>query len=73
MKSFSYYNKPASGSIWKRYKKKVITLAIRMEGPFEVKTKEGMITCEDGYLARDEEGWPYPISKTVFDMTYEKA
>ncbi len=52
------------------YQKRALTRAQRIEGPFEVLTKEGWLRCEDGYLAMDVEGNPYPIAKTVFEQTY---
>lgn len=30
------------------------------------------MTCPDGWLALDSEGSPYPISKIVFEDTYEE-
>ncbi len=47
---------------WRRYLKKTATPMVRMTGPFEVQTREGIITCEDGFLACDSGGWPYPIA-----------
>lgn len=52
------------------YRKTTETQAVRIDGPFSVKTTEGEMTCEDGYLALDAGGNPYPISKEVFDQTY---
>lgn len=53
------------------YRKKVTTKAMRIEGPFAVKTREGELTCQDGYLAVDAHGYPYPIAKEEFDAIYE--
>ncbi len=47
------------------------TFAWRMRSPFEVETLEGTMTCEDGYLAVDVEGNPYPIDAKVFEKTFE--
>lgn len=55
------------------YKKKVTTKAMRIDGPFAVKTREGELTCQDGYLAVDSEGYPYPIAKSEFEAIYEKV
>ncbi len=55
------------------YRKKVLTFAIRMPGPFEVQTREGRLKCPDGYLAFDQHGWPYPIAWDEFDKIYEPA
>lgn len=54
-----------------KYHKKMITEAKRIEGPFECMTREGILVCEDGYLAMDSEGWPYPIAKGEFENVYE--
>jgi hypothetical protein len=55
------------------YRKKVLTPAVRVDGPFTVETRNGTLTCEDGYLAVDAHGWPYPIDKDEFERIYEKA
>ncbi len=52
------------------YQKRALTRAARIDGPFETLTKEGWLRCEDGYLALDANGWPYPIDKEVFEKTY---
>ena len=59
--------------LWPRYRKTVTTAAQRIEGPFRVRTREGELCCEDGYLAIDSEGWPYPIAKDEFEAIYEPA
>lgn len=56
---------------WHEYRKIATTRAVRMDGPFTVKTREGKVTCPDGYLAIDAHGWPYPIAKDEFDAIYE--
>ena len=58
---------------WKAYKKKRLTTAIRISGPFEVLTREGVLTCPDGYLALDSQDWPYPIAKDEFETIYEEV
>jgi len=55
---------------WNTYSKKRNTLAIRIKGPFQVRTPEGPITCNDGYLALDSSNSPYPISKKEFGKIY---
>lgn len=57
----------------KTYRKKVLTKAIRIEYPFVVETSEGPLSCEDGYLAIDARGYPYPIAKGEFELIYEEA
>ena len=54
------------------YHKKHLTQATRIEGPFEVETTEGELVCQDGYLAVDSRGYPYPIDKEEFEAIYEK-
>jgi len=56
---------------WPHYRKRVLTPAIRMEGSFTVETREGPLTCPDGYLAVDAHGWPYPIATEEFELIYE--
>lgn len=62
---------PADG--WETYRKRVETPARRMDGPFTVETREGTLTCTDGYLAVDAHGWPYPIARDEFEAIYEPA
>lgn len=53
-----------------RFTKKRSTYAVRLRGPFEVETREGTLTCPDGWLALDSECWPYPIAATEFERIY---
>ena len=55
------------------YKRKTGILAMRMPGPFKVQTLEGVMTCENGWLALDANGYPYPIADDVFNKTYQPA
>ena len=56
------------------YRKKTLTAAVRHEGPFECVTSEGSVArCEDGYLAVDQAGHPYPVNKEEFERTYERV
>ncbi len=59
--------------MWKSYKKKVTTKAIRCRGKFIVETSEGTMTCEDGYLAMDARGYPYPIATKEFKLIYDEV
>ena len=61
-------NLPESG--WISYIKRVPTEMIRIEGPFDVQTREGLMHCENGYLALDADGYPYPIAHDVQAATY---
>lgn len=55
------------------FKKKVTTRALRIEGPFAVQTSEGLLKCDDGWLAVDARGYPYPIAASEFELIYEPA
>lgn len=66
---FTAQHLPATG--FKEYTKRFTTRAIRIEGAFAVETSEGRLSCENGYLALDVNGNPYPIDANVFDQTYE--
>ena len=57
---------------WRWYRKKSLTTALRIIGPFEVETiHKGNVVCQDGYLAVDSQGYPYSIAKDEFDKIYE--
>lgn len=56
---------------WPEYRKRVTTHAIKIDGPFYVQTSEGVLRCEDGYLAVDARGYPYPIATDEFALIYE--
>jgi hypothetical protein len=64
---------PEDDSRWSTYQKKVKTKAIRIEGPFTVETSEGPLKCNDGYLAIDARGYPYPIAADEFQLIYEEV
>jgi hypothetical protein len=49
------------------------TKMIRINGAFEVDTKEGVMSCKDGWLALDADGDPYPIDAKVQAKTYAKV
>lgn len=62
-----------SGARFERFRKTYEPLATRMSGPFECLTSEGNIAaCEDGWLAIDSQGFPYPIGAEEFAATYER-
>lgn len=52
------------------YQKKVLTHALRVHVPFTVETREGPLSCQDGYLVLDMDGWPYPVARDIFEKTY---
>lgn len=58
---------------WAQFRKKTLTRALRIDGPFEVETREGTLTCPDGWLAVDSAGWPYPIAADEFERIYEQV
>jgi hypothetical protein len=58
---------------WPAYRKRTATRAKRIDGPFTVRTAEGELDCEDGWLAIDARGYPYPIAADEFELIYEPA
>jgi hypothetical protein len=58
---------------WPRWRKKVLTSAARIDGPFTTETPEGVLKVADGYLAVDASGYPYPIAASEFEKLYELA
>jgi len=56
--------------MWGIWTKTGKTLAVRIDGPFACITKEGPLVCRDGYLALDTQGYPYPVSREIFEATY---
>lgn len=73
MTTFSKEDLPSDPATWLKYRKKVTTAATRIDGPFTVQTSEGPLHCEDGYLAVDARGYPYPIAADEFALIYEAA
>lgn len=72
MRTFSKDDMPeVPVSDWPQYQKKVKTHAMKIDGPFTVETSEGPLKCEDGYLAVDARGYPYPIATDEFELIYE--
>ena len=60
---------PAEG--FARYEKTRLTPALRMEGTFVCETSEGnVVSCDDGWLAVDSHGHPYPVNDVEFQGTY---
>lgn len=55
------------------FRKTQLTQAVRISGPFRVRTREGWLDCPDGWLALDSGGWPYPIDAEEFQRIYEAA
>jgi hypothetical protein len=61
------------GEGWTIWRKTALTRAIRISGAFAVDTPEGVMVCEDGWLALDSRGNPYPIDAAEFAAIYEAA
>lgn len=55
---------------WREFRKRGTTSMLRMDGPFTVVTREGPLSCPDGWLAVDRAGWPYPIAADEQRVTY---
>lgn len=70
MKVFSTNDLPGDPAQWPTYRKRVLTHATRITGPFTVVTSEGPLECKDGYLAVDARGYPYPIAADEFVLIY---
>lgn len=58
---------------WQYFRKKTTTQMIRITGPFVVETREGPLVCDDGWLALDSKGSPYPIAADEQAVIYEPA
>lgn len=56
-----------------KFRKHATTRAVRLRGPFIVDTSEGPLECEDGWLALDARGYPYPIAADEFELIYTEA
>lgn len=70
---FNSENIPIGEPGWATYRKKVLTKALKIDGPFIVETSEGQLNCKDGYLAMDARGYPYPIATDEFKLIYDKV
>lgn len=71
MTTFAIGNVPAGA--WRSYRKRVLTSALRIDGPFTVQTSEGPLHCADGWLCLDARGYPYPVAADEFALIYEEA
>lgn len=50
-----------------------VRAAVRMDGPFEVWTDDGMVSCQDGWLVLDDHGNPFAVAAAEFERTYRPA
>jgi hypothetical protein len=62
---------------WLEFRKKVTTRMVRIDGPFEVQISgqgpESVVRCDDGWLAVDARGYPYPLAADEQPVIYEPA
>lgn len=63
----------AGVQFWPEYQKIGTTKMMRILQPFRVETREGVMECQDGYLAIDSDGWPYPIAADEQARIYRPA
>lgn len=64
----------ARKEFWPAYRKLTVTRARFIGGPFTVETSAGTVDMPDGgFLALDEEGYPYPISVDIMKQTYRRV
>lgn len=68
---FAVDNLPADG--WRPFRKVALTSMVRINGPFTVMTSEGPLHCDDGWLAIDARGYPYPIADAEKELIYVPA
>lgn len=59
------------GHQWVLMRKTGATRTVRIDGAFVVETPHGRVRCEDGWLALDAIGDPYPIAAEVMDSAFE--
>lgn len=69
--AYSRTQLPSDPLTWGTFRKHAVTRATRIEGPFNVETSEGLMSCADGWLAVDARGYPYPIAADEFALIYE--
>lgn len=63
----------AEAGPWQEFYKVASTRMRRVRGPFRVLTSSGPVVCEDGWLALDARGIPYPIDTAEHDLIYREA
>jgi len=57
--------------MWPKYKKVFEPHMLKIDGPFFVETREGRLYCEEGFVAIDSKGNPYPIATDEQEVIYE--
>lgn len=68
---FTLANVPGNPQKWEKFRKIVPTPMLRIAGQFVCETREGPLTCNNGWLAVDQQGFPYPIEASEHAKTYE--
>ena len=64
----------ARKAFWPEYRKTQTIRARYIPGPWTVETREGVLDMPDGgWLALDDEDYPYPIDAEVFARIYEEV
>ena len=61
---------------WAEYRKITTTRMVPAAGPCTVQTQEGSYDLPDGwegFIAVDNQGYPYPISAATHAETYERV
>ena len=58
---------------FKEYRKTVTTRMIYVDGSFKVKTLEGILECNNGWLALDADNNPYPLDADIQKISYEEV
>lgn len=59
---------------WPEFRKTATIRAHYIPGAFTVETREGLLDMpEGGWLALDEDGYPYPIEASVFERIYDEV
>ena len=72
--TYSATEMPPEDANWGEFARVGTTRAIRITGPFQVVMHDGTPTAiEDGWLAIDADGQPYPITDSVFQKAYAPA
>ena len=63
-------NLPSDPAKWAEFRKHALTRMVRIDGPFVVDMPEGPAPCDDGWLAIDARGIPYPIAADEQSQIY---
>ena len=63
-------NLPSDPATWPEFRKPALTRMVRIDGPFVVDMPEGPAPCDDGWLAIDARGYPYPIAADEQSQIY---